>query len=130
MKATTVSIYDDSYLDMKGPMEATVTTMKPNTPPESEPWQYSPVASLRPKRRSKVEEIPVNQPMPEPEPLPAPIAAPPRTPRIKRSGTPHQVWKLAPEPGVAIPSKSLSAQQLIEWLVRSPFSPIHIRHSH
>lgn len=35
-----------------------------------------------------------------------------------------------PVPTITVPSKSLSTQQLIEWLARSPFASPHLRHSH
>ena len=93
------------------------------------PLQMPAVASLKPKRRFKVLERAVIDPVEVA--IPAPVSAErPPSPRLKRSGEPQQIWKQPPATGRPVPSKSLSAQQLVEWLARSPFANPPLRHSH
>ena len=88
-------------------------------------WQATVSGPLRPKRRHRAPEPTEEHPAPLPEPAP-----PTRNPieRLKRSGEPQQTWRPPPpaQPGSSqpnpIPSKSLSAQQIVEWLTRSPFA--------
>jgi hypothetical protein len=102
-----------------------------NVPQENQtittPWQGPAVAPLRPKRRFRVLE----RTMQQAQRLPAPATGERVLPgKLKRSGQPQQIWKQPPGPVRTVPSKSLSAQQLIEWLARSPFASAHLRHSH
>jgi hypothetical protein len=102
-----------------------------NLPSENQtmgtPWQASAVGPLRPKRRFRVLE----RTMQQAQRLPAPATSERTLPgKLKRSGQPQQIWKQPPGPVRTVPSKSLSTQQLIEWLARSPFAATHLRHSH